>query len=492
MAIVTPRPRQRVTRKDLRDLRRRQAQKARAARRQLDRNHDQLPEPVRALFDPLQPAFRHTVHRRWVLLALAAILTVGGRTLSNLLRCLGALAPGHSSSYHRTFSQRRWSSRALTRRYLGAVLARFAPQGPVALVGDDTVTEHPGPQVYGKGCHRDPVRSTHSFTAFRWGHKWVVLALLVRFRFARRPWALPLMVPLYRPKPKDDPSPNTSARPRRKHKTPADLLAQMLRILMRWFPERSFVCTADGDYATHELAELAAANPQRLTFVSRFYPNANLFEPPPPYSGHYRPRVKGKELPKPDQVVRDCRRPSALTVAWYGGGRRRVEVVSGRGHWYRGGRPLVPVLWVFVRDRTGTHREEYFFTTDLTMSPQAVIETYTGRWSIETTFQEVRSYLGLETTRGWSRQTVLRAAPCLFCLYTVVAWLYTEMPRRYTRARAVDWPGKCDVTFSDAITAVRRWLWVEWVLAIPGHREAFSKLGRPLRQILLNGLAPAA
>jgi hypothetical protein len=34
--------------------------------------------------------------------------------------------------------------------------------------------------------------------------------------------------------------------------------------------------------------------------------------------------------------------------------------------------------------------------------------------------------------------------------------------RRATVApRAVDWPGKRDVTFSDAITAVRRWLWVE-------------------------------
>ena len=74
----------------------------------------------------------------------------------------------------------------------------------------------------------------------------------------------------------------------------------------------------------------------------------------------------------------------------------------------------------------------------------------------------------------------------------MVVLLYAELPARYRRVRAVDWPGKRDVTFSDAITAVRRWLWVEWVFAIPGHREAFPKLGGPLRQILLNGLAPAA
>ena len=81
--------------------------------------------------------------------------------------------------------------------------------------------------------------------------------------------------------------------------------------------------------------------------------------------------------------------------------------------------------------------------------------------------------------------------PCYPAMYTVVALLYAELPARYTRVRVVDWPGKRDVTFSDAITAVRRWLWVEWVFAIPGHREAFSKLRGPFRQIVLNGLAPA-
>jgi hypothetical protein len=37
-------------------------------------------------------------------------------------------------------------------------------------------------------------------------------------------------------------------------------------------------------------------------------------------------------------------------------------------------------------------------------------QTYTGRWNLETTFQEMRSHLGLETTRGRSERTVLRVA----------------------------------------------------------------------------------
>jgi hypothetical protein len=310
------------------------------------------------------------------------------------------------------------------------------------------------------------------------------LTLLVRVPFATRRWALPLLVALYQPE-EDNRSQG------RRHKTPPQLLWQMLRVLLRWFPERTFVCSADGNYATHELAELATQYPKRLTFVSRFSSDANLVTPPPSYSGRGRPRVKGRQLPSPAEVVQSARWRQALEVAWYGGGRRRVEVVSGTGSWYRSGKPLVPLRWVLVHDLTGTHRDEYFCTTDLAMNPTKLIETYTGRWNIETTFQEVRSYLGLETTRGWTRNTVLRVGPCLFGLYPVVAWLYAELPARFTRVRVVDWPGKRDVTFSDAITAVRRWLWLEWILTILGHREAFSKLSGSFRQILLNGLAPA-
>jgi hypothetical protein len=419
-------------------------------------------------------------------LALAAILTLGGRTISNLLRVLGGLAPGHPTSYHRVFSRDRWSLTHLARRFVAAVLDRFAPRGPILLAGDDTVTEHPGPRVFGKGRHRDPVRSTHSYTAFRWGHKWVVLALLVPVPRSARRWALPVLVALYRPKEASD------SKCGKRHKTPSQLLGQMVRVLMRWFPDRTFIVTADGGYATHELAELAARSGHRLILISLFYPDANLVEPAPAYSGMGRPRVKGRDLADPAQVVADAPQRQALKVAWYGGGRRRVETVTGTGLWYRKGRPLVELRWVFVHDLSGTHRDSYFFTTDKTMSVGSLIGTDTGRWNIETTFEEVRSYLHVETTRGWSRNTVLRVGPCLSGLYTVVAWVYAELPGRWSRFRMVDWPGKRDVTFSDAITSVRRWLWLEWVLAVPDHRETFQKLPAGLRRIVLNGLAQAA
>jgi hypothetical protein len=464
--------------------RRRQTRKARAARHKLEHIHQAVPEPARSLVDSLAGAFTRPTFLRIVVLALATILTVGGRTITNLLRTLGALAPGHPSSYHRVFCKRRWSSWRLARGLARWVFDHLVPEGRIFLAGDDTVDEHPGDNVFGKGCHRDPVRSTHSFTAFRWGHKWVVLAVLVRFPFTRRPWALPLLVALYH-------SEADNRKAGRRHKTPARLLRQLCCVLLRWFRQRSFVLSGDNNYGSHEMARFAAQRHGRLHLVSKFYPAANLFEPPPPYSGHGRPRVKGKALAKPEQVVADARR-TPLNVAWYGGGRRDVEVVTGTGHWYKAGQGLVAVRWVFVCDRTGTHRDEYFLTTDVAMTAQEVIETYVGRWNEETTFQEMRSYLGLETTRGWKEKTVLRMAPCLFGLYSVVACLYSQLPKRYARVRAVEWAGKTDVTFSDAITAVRRWLWREWVFAIPGYKPAFEKLSRSFRSLLLHALAPAA
>src|SRR5262245_60863438 len=89
----------RLSREQRRAYRRRLAQKARAARRQIDGDHQRLPQPVHTVFEPRAPAPTRPTYHRLVLRALAAILAVGGRTIANLLRTLGALAPGHSSGY---------------------------------------------------------------------------------------------------------------------------------------------------------------------------------------------------------------------------------------------------------------------------------------------------------------------------------------------------------------------------------------------------------
>src|SRR5262249_49856413 len=236
--------------------------------------------PLLPLF---RPAFSVATFARAQLLGVAAILTSGRRTVANLLRTVADLTEGDSSSYHRVLSLAQWSALTLAAILTRFIIQHFWPVGRIRLVGDDTVTEHPGRQVYGKARHRDPVRSSHSYTAWRWGHKWVVLAVLVRFPFARRPWALPVLVALYRSK-------EDNLKRGRPHKTPAQLLQVLLRVLLRWFPDRQFVFAGDQGYGSHDMALLAGSSRGKLRLVSKFYPDARLYEPPPEYKGKGRPR----------------------------------------------------------------------------------------------------------------------------------------------------------------------------------------------------------
>lgn len=446
----------------------------------------QPPEAL-PLLRELAPAFTQPTYYRFAVPLAAAVLTTGRRTVADLLPTPGPLASGHRTTYQRVLSRAPWSGLRLGCALAGFILTHLVPDGPVVLVGDDTVDGHPGRRAFGKARHRDPARSTHAYTAWRWGHRWVVPAVLVRSPWAARPWALPVLVDLYR-------SEEDDRRRGRPHRTPAQLMCRLLRVLLIRFPGRRFVFVGDPSYGTHEVARFCHRHRGRLTLVSTMHPEANLFDPPPPYRGIGRPRVKGGRRPRPREALAAAPRRTPLSVGWYGG-TRRVEVVTGTGHWYKAGHGLVPVRGAFVHDREGTHRDEYAYATDPGLDPAAIVTHDAGRWDIECTLQELRAHLGLGTTRGWCRRTVERAAPCLFGLYSVVARLYHGLPEP-KRSAAVRWPGKSGVTFSDALSAVRLWLWLwlwdEWVFPRVGGGLTLEKLPEPLRELLITTLAPAA
>src|SRR5918998_2082046 len=114
-----------------------------------------LPNEAAPVLAALLPEFTRPTAARFTTLLAAALLTTGRRTVADLLRTLRRLAPGHPTDYRRVLSRAPWSGLVL-----GCALARFlldhlVPDGPVFLVGDDTVDGHPGRTVYGKARHRD-------------------------------------------------------------------------------------------------------------------------------------------------------------------------------------------------------------------------------------------------------------------------------------------------------------------------------------------------
>lgn len=276
-----------------------------------------------------------------------------------------------------------------------------------------------------------------------------MLAVNVKLPFCRRAWAMPVMACLYKPVALDEAEGH-------RHRTPIDLAKAMVSQLLRWFPARQFVLLGDGGYASHELARFAQRRRNQLALVSLFHADANLYEPPPARRkpGVGRPRLKGEKAPAPAEVVAKAR-PRRTTVGWYGGGDRRIACVSAAGHWYKGGGGLVDLRWVFVRDVQGTHRDQYFYSTDPSMTPEQIVTLYTARWSIEVAFQEVREHLGFETTKQWCRRSVTRAGPCLLGLYSLVTLIYARLAKGRGGPAMHATPGyaKSEPTFSDALFA---------------------------------------
>jgi hypothetical protein len=445
-----------------------------------------LPSAAEPLFLSLSVAFTQPTFHRVVPLIVGAILAMGRRTVTGVLWTMRGIVRGHPSTYHRVFSRAVWPLWPLG-KVLATAIVRMIPENePVLVPMDDTTAQHRGKKVYGKGRHHDAVRSSHSHIVWRWGHRWIVLAISVKLPFTWRRWALPVLAALYRPK-------ELNQVEGRRHKTAPELARQLMAVLIHWFPGRKFIFLGDGGYASHELASFCHRHRRHATLVSRFHKDANLYAPPPPVRRRKgRPRVKGPKLPAPQEVVARSHRTKA-TVHWYGGGDRRVELVSDTGHWYKGGQGLIRIRWVFTHDIQGTHRDDYFYTTDPDLAPAQVISWFTARWPIETTFQEVRAHLGFETPRQRVPNSVLRMGPCLLGLFSLISLIYVEHARHHAiRPRRTRWYAKTEPTFSDALATVRRLLWSETIFETPPQHEAFEKLPRRLRQILLDRLSLAA
>ncbi|EMI41659.1 hypothetical protein RRSWK_05831 [Rhodopirellula sp. SWK7] len=215
-----------------------------------------------------------------------------------MLRLLSLIEPLNPSTYHRVFSHRRWHAGRFAKVIATFVIDRFYPDGIVRVVGDETVDGHRGKKVYGKARHRDAVQSTHSHTVYRYGHKWVVLAVLIQLPGVGRPMALPLLIALYRDQ-------KTNAAEGRRHKTQAQLMCGLLALLMRWFPQRKFAFAGDNVSGTHQMCRFAYRHRRQLSPVRKFIADVNLYRPPPrrKLGINGRPRIKGASLPKPCEIV---------------------------------------------------------------------------------------------------------------------------------------------------------------------------------------------
>jgi DDE superfamily endonuclease len=422
-----------------------------------------LSQPIVTVLQAFESAFSQPTWSKVPVLIVGTLFAQGRRTVAAALRQTGLSEALHFSLYHHVLNRARWSALELSRRLLSLLVRTFVAVGGALTFGiDETLERRWGRRLNKRGHYRDPLASSQQHSVATGGVRWIVLTLVITPPWTPRSWALPVLsVPA--------PTPEVSQRLGLRHKTVPHRARQMILLMRRWLPAVEMTVLGDQTYSVHELGEACARWGVRLVAPLRMDAALYMAASPRRPGTKGRPRMKGKRLPKLAQVLK-ATQTSWQRVRWYNGRRRELDVTRGTAVWYRIGQPVLPSRWVLVRDPTGRMDPRAYFSTCPNDQPRALVQPFVNRWTIETTLEESRAHLGLETQRQWSDRAIERTTPCLLGLYSVVALLaHARHPDGKGPVQTTAWYAKSRATVADVLAAVRHHLWSDVNYSTSAH-----------------------
>jgi hypothetical protein len=449
-----------------------------------------LPEAIITVLRQFELAFSERVWEWAKVLLIGAILAPGTRTVTAILRVMGLSAEAQFQNYHRVLNRDRWSSRQLSCILVRLLVRTFVPADqPIVLGLDDHIERRRGAKIAAKGIYRDPVRSSKSFFVKTSGLRWVCLMLLAPIPWAERIWALPFLTALA-------PSERYHQEREMAHKKLTDWARQMITQVQRWLPNREIVVVADSSYAVLELLAAAASLPTPVSMITRLRLDAALYDPAPPREPGKKgaPRKKGDRQPSLAQRLEDPTTVwETVSVPWYGGTTRSVELASGTAVWYHSAKPVVPLRWVLIRDPDGKFEPQALLCTNQATPARQIVAWFVQRWQVEVTFEEARAHLGVETQRQWSDLAILRTTPALLGLFSLVTvFAHQLLQGNDLVARGAAWYQKPLPTFSDSLALVRQQLWPVSISWMSGAKDDVVIIPKALFERLTDTLAYAA
>jgi hypothetical protein len=266
----------------------------------------------------------------------------------------------------------------------------------------------------------------------------------------------------------------------KEYRTRPQLALEMIQIVAAWAGQRSLIIVGDSEYAGGSISRHLPAN---ATLISRMTMNAALYEPPPkPTRGRGRPRKKGRRLPSPLQMAQDGRRRWTEAKVFLYGRNLKVWYQTLDALWYSSaGQKLLRI--VVVRDPRGRRRDDCFFSTNRTLTPVEILETFALRWPLEVCFRDVKQFLGFEDPQSWVSPATQRTAPLIFYIYDLVVLWYAKIGHPLGVAAAIPrlwYKKKSCVSFEDILRTLRHASWQEKIFRDPRLDEHTQKILEPL------------
>jgi hypothetical protein len=414
-----------------------------------------LPDPIIEVLVAFRPLFTAPTWRKLMTLLTGTLLAHGRRTVAAALRHSGNERETSFSTFHHVLNRARWSPLAVSRQLLTTLVETFIQAGgTLELVIDETLERRWGPQISKRGHYRDSALSSRKRSVSSPGLRWIVMAAVVTLPWTKQQCALPFLCVLAT-------TPEVSASLGKRHKTVGMWARHMVKLVRRWFPMVPITLLGDTAYSILELG--LQCQEQQVSLITPFHLDAVLHEPPPARDAHTigRPRVVGPRLPSLEEVLVDPQTAwQRLTLQWYGQGERTLEICTGTALWYRAGLAPLLIRWVLTRDPQGKRPPKALFSTNQKLTAEQIVRTFMHRWSLETTFEESRAHLGIETQRQWSDLAIDRTTPMLFGLYSLVALFgHALHPEGCIPLAQAAWYHKHTATFHDVLAEVRRQFW---------------------------------
>jgi hypothetical protein len=399
-----------------------------------------LPISLRRLLDAFAGCFTTPTLQVFHAMVLGLVAQTGRRTVCGMLAGAGLSTRWPHDRAHRFFSAARWQIDQIGLIAFDLVVTHLLADGAdLHLAVDDTAHRRRGKKVHGVGWIHDGSAPSRNKLAF--GHRWVVVGVVVRLAFMSRPVCLPVLCRRWRGK-------GTAST--------VDLATQMITIIAGRVPGRRVHVVADAAYHGKGLREL----PAQVSFTTRLPRNAVLYHRAPARTGKRgRPRCKGDRIGCPAQAATTAVFQT-MTVARYGRSDTvRVAVLDCL--WYGVFGPQ-PVRLILIRDRDKGPMLA-LITTDLHAAPADLVARYAARWAIEVTFFDTRQTLGVGQARNRTAQAVNRTWAFGMYVYTLVVLWYALHGHRSgivadRRIHAPWYLSKTDPSFADMLTALRRTL----------------------------------
>jgi len=239
-----------------------------------------LPRSLTDLLIAFGPCFTAPTMRTFQALVAGFLAWPGQHTVTGMLVGAGLAARRHHDLAYRFFSTARWCPDQLGLVLLDLITQTLVPAGaPVVLAVDDTLWRRSGPKLHGAAWHHDGNGPGRHRPA--WGHRWVVVGVIVHLLFVTRAICLPILARLWIPGDPDH--------------TPLMLARELLDLVCGHLGDRPVHLVGDAAYIGKPLRGL----PKRVTVTARLRSDAALYAPPPPPTGRPgRPPVKGHRLPQ--------------------------------------------------------------------------------------------------------------------------------------------------------------------------------------------------